>query len=222
MKNIISNMHVVSALRANKIPIDILPKQLEKLLGKPPKNVVPLAIQTIVDLLDAWIHSDNYQKANKLGKQLDVLIKDIPPECRKVSSNVLYRGIAVDTSLLQKIKEGEKHSLFLENRKYSSWSYDLNAVKQFAKWMRVPEEKTYVILKCAFSQSSILLNVYSFMEYTAQHYPQNILFDSDTIEIATEKQEVIIKTSSKFEIEPHCLYLFMNTKRLRWNLFSEF
>lgn len=177
-------------------------------------------LDEFVELLDAWLYEDDPKEANQIGEQMSSLIQYVPSEC-KVAPPILYRAIAISNSLLHKIKNEERSSIILKNRKYSSWTYNEGSAMSFAFHMQPPKRATNVILKKRIPPSSILLNVYKFIRYMSKKATTPI-FDTETRSVAFQEKEIIVQTSSTFEIKPQDIYIVMDIKHSKWISFSEF
>jgi hypothetical protein len=129
------------------------------------------------DLLDkklvkafvSWVIDDNDEKAAK-GARLEKYSANLPIEFKRAPSNLLYRCILVSDSLLEKVKTQDK-PLVLRNRKYSSWTYDLQAAKNFseaAQHYLTTFEKTFIILRKSFPSNQIILNIEAFGRYLGE------------------------------------------------------
>jgi len=153
-------------------------------------------------LLLNWMHFPA-SKEQYIGEQLDKVIKvlkqkeDIPENVIKSPSNTLYRAVLVALNVFKKEKP-----LKLKNRKYSSWTYDLEAAKEYGDkaFIRARDKRDFVlvILKRKFLNEEIMLNI-----------PEACRWVDFPSHLATEEKEIIVKNVNKnflFQVGEIILY----------------
>lgn len=153
-----------------------------------------------------WLDGDNYEKAFKLGERLKRFVQDLPPEVKKSPSNTLYRCLAVGVKSIQNIRKGVP--LTLKNRKYSSWTYDVEAAKNFGDQLSSESELQrkglrVIILKKYFSDDKILLNVEKATQLFLTEGDYGYL---DTAE--TEKEIIVENVQGEFKFSLENIYLY--------------
>lgn len=156
-------------------------------------------------ILDAWIDVSREPIAIKLlGEDLDKLLttykKDFPSEIFKSPSNTLYRAILVNKKAYLKAHEGKP--LILNNRPYSSWTYDVDAAESFGYNTQFTKKFTkdyvLVILKKTFSDNEILLNVEKATKFAG-------IINRPFIE--AEKEIIVKNVNNNFMFKPQEIYL---------------
>jgi hypothetical protein len=136
-------------------------KQIFQELNIPADTTEQSVKSALESVLAPWLEtgSANYKLAIELGTTIEKISKYLPEKLKKSPSNTLYRFVEISTSLIEKVERNEKQAI-LRNRKYSSWSYSLEAVKKFGDMIGSHvSQYTGVILKRTFSDNQILLNV---------------------------------------------------------------
>jgi DUF2075 family protein len=128
----------------------------------------------------------NYKLAIETGKTIEALSKYLPERLKKSPTTTLYRFVEISLPLFKKVRRNKKQAV-LRNRKYSSWSYSLNDVKEFGEDLGVYEpDYVGVILKRTFSDNQILLNIPEYLDF----FPN--------LSKSTEREkEIIVKNASK-------------------------
>lgn len=145
--------------------------------------------------LSNWVREDNYTKAVKAGAILERSLSALPEDVKQSPSNTLYRALLVQPKMWTKIKQGKP--LILKNRKYSSWTYDLKAAKEFAN-RKDTMIATAVILRRTFKDENILLNVIPAVKFL--HIKSNYY-------IAKEKEIIVKNVQKDFTFKPSEIYL---------------
>lgn len=161
--------------------------------------------------LDGWSEGDKYARVSKWGELIDRLTKYLPSYVKQSPTNTLYRFVAISSTLLKQVKLGRKQAI-LRNRKYSSWTYDLQAAKHLGELMYRYKfhnvnkinhievkrtELTAVILKRTFSNDQILLNLNEAYEYLGQQSSHEDEF------------EIIVKNANKdYKFTAEDIYLY--------------
>jgi hypothetical protein len=156
--------------------------------------------------LEGWLYADNYKQAIKHAERLEHLTKYLPEECKRSPSNILYRCVMVNKSLLDKVVEGKKSHLVLRNRLYSSWTYDEEAAHKFGSSIHPDiyknNSRILVMLKRTFSKDEIMLAV----------LPAVYAVGIGTT-IVKEEKEIIVKNIKKdFKFKPEEIYLLRREK----------
>jgi hypothetical protein len=147
-------------------------------------------------MLQKWVDADNYSKAVKWGQMLDKMMQHLPAEIREMPENImLYRGVRVNGVAFDKLLQYDK-PLILKNRKYSSWTTDLEVAKSFGGGI-IPKGLTGVILGRQFQKQVLLLDVNRVAEYL--HIANELM----------QEHEIIVKNSNvnyKFMLKDIIMY----------------
>lgn len=155
--------------------------------------------------LELWLDGDNYNKAVKYGRKLDRLAKYLPHKLKINSYNLLYRGVFVKEKALQKCLEKEK-PLVLKNRKYSSWTANIDTTRYILNSINSEEDEHGVILQRKFETNAALLDVPETLDFLVQKLEKRF-YQKKVEELAdlySPEQEIIIKNGTdnfKFTIK---------------------
>jgi hypothetical protein len=163
--------------------------------------------EQLSEALDAWTEGDpEYVNVVKWGLIIEGLLKHLPKDLRRPLTNTLYRFVKISTSLLLKVLKEQKEAI-LQNRKYSSWTTDIQTAKNLGELNSVePDpEHSAIILKRAFSPNEILLDVNKAFDFVGGQPPYE------------NENEIIIRNMSKdLKLTAKDIYLYYSRKKDRW------
>lgn len=132
--------------------------------------------QQLAETLNTWLSGEEEAGDNqKVASKLEKLCTHLPPEVRKYSGKLLYRGIMVNTTALNKCLK-ENKPLTYHSRKYSSWTIWEEVAEEFATDEFKHEGYKGVIFAKKFLTSQIVVNVNNLAKYLGDDvigkYPQ--------------------------------------------------
>lgn len=162
--------------------------------------------KALKEVIEKWLKGifNNKQKALEAGKELEKFRPQLAEKYKISPSNTLYRCVLVKQDVLKKNKP-----LVLENREYSSWTYDVNRAKRYCdSGVYVRKGYPAIILKRIFSNSEIFLN----MEQLSK-----ALFISS---LADEKEIVVKNIKKNFTFQPNEIILIKEEDRGPWKKFE--
>lgn len=205
--------YVFALLQANILGAPDIAKALVNVLLAGPitvqefKHIVkPLYLKhrdKIEEALWAWMQHSSYSQSGKLGAALYRYKDEIPKEFKQSPNNTLYRVIGVSNELFNKVLTGNKKTLMLKNRTYSSWTYDLAEAKVFGKkQVRSHPELTPVLFRKKFSGAQIFLNVTKLAQFL------NI-----KSQLWHEKEIIVRNVLKDFTFTPKDIYLYAKDKK---------
>lgn len=188
--------------------------EFENLFGKikkiPRIDILSLAVKR-------WILEATVDTAPELGRQLYKATSYFP-ELRQSPSNTLYRCIAVAKPLFEDAQIKGK-SLVLKRRTYSSWTYDLDAAKQFGKnkSKRIDlNNLILVIFKKTFSPENIACN----LEATGSYLHKQGKLQGTTL-FRKEKEIVVRNPQNNFIFKLRNIYMYsvIGKRYVSWKSF---
>ena len=144
---------------------------------------------TAKQLVRRWVDADTPQELEQVGELIERAreLGVFPAKALRSPSNTLFRAILVEKTLFEKGRP-----LTLKNKKYSSWTYDLEAAKVFGdrqfywKSREFPDQYVLVILKRKFQNSDILLDI-----LMAAPEPTSTMYKEKEIIIKNQNKELI-------------------------------
>jgi hypothetical protein len=162
--------------------------------------------------LKDWVDIAFSTKPTAIGEELEELLPDIPEQFKEFKEYpFLYRCISVNTEYLDRI-DAESLSIHMQDTKYTSWTFDLNAAKDFGRrYHQSTDTHTTVVLRVAASKLHPLLNVYKFGQYLSKKgFPQDL-------EVIYAEKEVIVKIPGGFTLQPSGVYLALTYPENNWH-----
>jgi hypothetical protein len=171
----------------------------------------------IADLVFNWtgLSAFNYQEAVKWGQKLEALVPYMPPVALQFPKNTLYRLVKVKKSAFDKALKGKP--LILKNRKYSSWTYSIQAAKDFSDDVALHPDEVFVILRRTFTNSEMLLNVRELIKYLAKtegYFEDEDLF---SVQAYMQEKEIIVKNiKNDFKFTLKDIYKYMDAESEEW------
>lgn len=155
--------------------------------------------EILENVLNTWTGGNAYADASKIGSVIEKLTKYLPFYVKKSPTSTLYRFVSISTRLLKKVQKGEKEAI-LRNRRYSSWTYNLDAAKDLAEANIldiINEGYTPIILRRTFSSDQILLNINEAYEFLGRQDPHE------------DENEIIVKNANKdYKFTSKDIYLY--------------
>lgn len=168
------------------------------------------------NLLNKWVNTADNDAAQKIGPEFEKYYKTLPRSVRVSPSNTLYRVVLVSTGAFRACQLSGK-LLVLENRKYSSWTYSINAAYKFAEKRWPDKDQVLVILRRVFKSVEIFINVVAFADYVDPNWAT----DSDNsyfAEMIMREQEIIVKNARKtFRFKRDEIYEYKFNMRDKWH-----
>lgn len=144
-----------------------------------------------------WLEGDNYKKAAVYGRRLNRFRKYFPPEVVHVPSLTLYRLIKVRNTAFDKCLKDSK-PLILKDRRYSSWTWDLENAQDFAG---NDLDYTNIIFAKTFSPDDIVANIpalFNFLSEEIDQQPPAVRepIPKGLLNIAKREYEAVVRNSS--------------------------